>query len=329
MFNKGQISLSTEYILSLVRDVDLLNYYFNISCLPCLIHSPIREDKNPSFSIFIDYNNRVVFHDFATKDGGDIFTLLSLYWKCSRQETFKRVYWDLSNIQITNFININKTSTNTNIKKSKYELNVKIRKLKKYDIEFWESFGINEKWLNFGLIYPISHIFLHNDQVDYLFSADKYAYVYIEYKDNIPTFKIYQPYSNKTKWLNNHDKSVWDLWNKLPVEGDNLIITSSRKDALCIWANCNIPSTSLQAESYLPKQQVVKQLKERFKNIYVLYDNDFNKPINYGKEYGKQFSSKFELNQIIIPDIYQVKDPSDLFKQYGKEIFKQVIFSLL
>ena len=151
------------------------------------------------------------------------------------------------------------------LKKSKYELNVKIRKLKKYDIEFWESFGINEKWLNFGLIYPISHIFLHNDQVDYLFSADKYAYVYIEYKDNIPTFKIYQPYSNKTKWLNNHDKSVWDLWNKLPVEGDNLIITSSRKDALCIWANCNIPSTSLQAESYLPKQQVVKQLKERFK----------------------------------------------------------------
>ena len=119
--------------------------------------------------------------------------------------------------------------------------------------------------------------------------------------------------------MNKHDGSVWDLWTKLPDKGDNLIITSSRKDALCIWANTGIPSLSLQAESYLPKQHVVQQLKDRFKNVYVLYDNDFDSSENHGRELGNLMAKEFDLIQIEIPDEYKSKDTSDLYKKLWKK----------
>ena len=36
--------------------------------------------------------------------------------------------------------------------------------------------------------------------------CEKYAYAYIEFKDGLPTYKIYQPFSENYKWLNNHDR---------------------------------------------------------------------------------------------------------------------------
>lgn len=331
MFAKGEISLSTDYILNLVSDVDLINYYFNITSIPCLTHSPLREDNNPSFSIFQGISNKVFFKDFGTNQTGDIFTLLSLYWNCSRADALQKIYLDLLTLKSTTLNTIYNEPNNSHKvnNKPKYDLDIKVRDIRKYDINYWEEFGITKEWLIFGNIIPISYIFLTSKNTQHIIPADKQAYAYIEYKDNTPTFKIYQPFNSKTKWLSNHDKSIWDLWHQLPQTGDKLIITSSRKDALCIWANCGIPATSLQAESYLPKQHVVNQLKERFKTIYILYDNDFTKETNYGQLYSTTLASKFNLNNITIPTHLAVKDSSDLYKKYGKTTLIQTITSLL
>ena len=84
----------------------------------------------------------------------------------------------------------------------------------------------------------------------------------------------------------------------------------------------------LQAESYIPKKHVVQQLKDRFKKIFVLYDNDFNKEENYGRELGKEIAQEFDLIQIEIPDKYKSKDPSDLFKNCNKKTLIEVIDNL-
>ena len=143
------------------------------------------------------------------------------------------------------------------------------------------------------------------------------------------SLKIYQPYSTNFKWMSKHDASVWDLWTKIPEKGDKLIITSSRKDALCLWANTGIPSLSLQGEGYIPKEKVINQLKDRYKKIYVFYDNDFKNEVNNGRNYGKAIADKFDLQQIEIPTEYKSKDPSDLYKNWGKEVFLNVINSLI
>ena len=158
-------------------------------------------------------------------------------------------------------------------------------------------------------------MFFTKDGITKIIPADKYAYAYIERKDGIVSIKIYQPFSDTMKWISKHDSSVWDLWTKLPESGERLIITSSRKDALCLWAN------------------VVNQLKQRFKNIYVLYDNDFKAvekgEENHGRVFGKHLSDMFGLIQIEIPEFYRSKDPSDLFRDWGKEVFRTVMQSLI
>ena len=224
-------------------------------------------------------------------------------------------------------------TSNTKIKITKYKryvhadtkVEVTIREWRDYDYKYWESFGISSKWLKFGRIYPISHIFINENR----FPAEKYAYVYIENKDNHVTMKIYQPFSERMKWLSKHDSSVWDLWDRLPEKGDKLIITSSRKDSLCIWENTGIPTVSLQGEGYIPKQHVMQQLKDRFNTIYVLYDNDFNSDINNGRIFGKTLADKFDLIQIEIPEEYQSKDTSDLCLNWGRNTVKQVINQLI
>ena len=100
-----------------------------------------------------------------------------------------------------------------------------------------------------------------------------------------------------------------------------------------MWANTGIPSLSLQGEGYIPKEHVVSQLKERYKKIYILYDNDFKAEEkgeeNHGRVFGKKLADMFQLIQIEIPELYRSKDPSDLYKDWGKEVFITVMQSLI
>ena len=61
------------------------------------------------------------------------------------------------------------------------------------------------------------------------------------------------------------------MWTKIPEKGENLVITSSRKDALTIIENCQIPTLSLQGEGYIPKEKVINILKERYKKYFLYY----------------------------------------------------------
>jgi hypothetical protein len=293
-----------------------------ISALPILINSPFRQDNNPSVSIFINNNNNVIFKDFGTHKSYNIWSFFEEYWNCTYEEVLLKITEDLNNMKIgTSKIKITKHKQyvhNSSI------IEVTIREWRDYDLQYWNNYGINLEWLKFGRIFPISHIFINNNR----FPAEKYAYVYVEKKDGNITLKIYQPFSERMKWLSKHDNSVWDLWDRLPSKGNKLIITSSRKDALCIWANTGIPSTCLQGEGYIPKEHIIQQLKDRFEVIYVLYDNDFHSDINNGRIFGKNLADKFNLIQIEIPTEWKCKDISDLCFNWGKDIVKQVITEL-
>lgn len=335
-FANGYKSLSFEDIMKEISEEALLEYYFDVTKIPCVIKSPLREDNHPSFGLYY-YNDKVGYFDFASGERGALSNLLIKFLNCRDiKDLCDKLSLELDNIKkIDRYIvkknikkhNINSTTTKKNNSITGVELNVKTREWKDYDLDFWQQNGISKEWLKFGNIYPISHIKINNNT----YTADKYAYCYVEFKDNKPTIKIYQPFSIKLKWLNNHGVSVWDLWEQaMNSNSDSLIITSSRKDALCLWENINIPSVSLQAEGYLPKPQVIGLLYQRFNHIYCLYDNDFDKEENHGREYGKKMCELYPfIKQIEIPTFYKSKDPSDLYKNFGEIIFKQVITDLI
>lgn len=341
---KGRKMVLLRDVLKVVSEFEILSHYFHIDKIPTLINSPLRDDKSPSMGLYTNDGSKIYFHDFKTRESGGTIDLLSLLWGTSFEDTLKRIDDELVNIKKIKATTFEQKQHQTSsssvsdlirakqmIMSSSIDLKVRVRDWKDYDEEYWETSGISKKWAIFGNIYPISHIFIRKGKKDdwIIIPADKYAYAYLERKDKKETLKIYQPFSDKFKWRNKHDASVWDLWELIPPEGEDLIITSSRKDALTIWENSGIPALSLQSETYMPKKHVVNQLKKRYKNIYVLYDNDFNKEINTGKINGMNLAKTFGLTYIEIPKESGEKDPSDIVKRYGREALRKLIHRLI
>lgn len=330
---KGKPSVALEDILKVVSEFDILAHYLNINRVPCAINSPFRRDLRPSVGLYSRDGSRIYFKDFKTSERGGTFDLLGKLWSTDFDGVLQRLHKELPQMVIANGI-VHKYQ-NTGDKKVTFskdiDLRCRRREWRDYDLEFWGQFGISKEWLEFGNIYPISHIFILDlvDDTSKIIPADKYAYVFVEFKDSTESVKIYQPFNEIYKWRNKHDASVWDLWDQLPESGEELIITSSRKDALTLWENTGIPSVSLQSESYFPKEHVVQQLKDRFKRIYVLYDNDWKKEINTGKEKGQLLANTFNLVYLEIPKEADEKDPSDIVKRYGVETLRKVIKILI
>ena len=320
--------LPLDEVRTHISDFEILRYYLGVTSVPTVINNPTRKDERPSLGIYTSNGQTVAVRDIATGYSNSLVGFLAELWHTNLEATLAKIITEIPLISKGNNseLTISKSGRHSG---SKAKIQVKIREWKKYDLEYWDSYGISLPWLKFGKVFPISHIFIEKEPNKYVIPAEKYAYVYIEQKDNITSIKIYQPFSKDNKWYNNHSSSVWDLWSQLPMNGDNLIITSSRKDALCIWENTGIPSCSLQAESYWPKPHVVDELKNRFHKIFILYDNDFNKEVNHGRLYGSAMAKQFGLTQIEIPIELKSKDSSDLCKMHGREILHQTILKLI
>ena len=324
MVARGSDSTSIEKVNDLYSDFDIAHKYLGITCVPEVINSPLRQDNNPSLGLFINNKtNSLWFKDFGSGEKGSLYDLLAKMWNVSKDKVYDRILEDMPAPAP-----MRKHGVKV-YRKSAGKVEVRVREWRDYDIAYWDSYGISLPWLKFGEIYPISHIILTKNGHSYPISAEKYAYVYVERKDGIISFKIYQPYSKEYKWMSKHDSSVWDLWTKIPEKGDKLIITSSRKDALAIWSNTGIPALSLQGEGYIPKEHVVQQLKDRYNKVYVLYDNDFQSEENHGRMYGKMIAERFNVTQIEIPEKWRSKDPSDLVKNHGREVLREVINELV
>ncbi len=324
MVARGSDSTSIEKVNDLYSDFDIAHKYLGITCVPEVINSPLRQDNNPSLGLFINNRtNSLWFKDFGSGEKGSLYDLLARMWNVSKDKVYDRILEDMPAPAL-----IRKRGAKV-YRKSAGKVEVRVREWRDYDIAYWDSYGVSLPWLKFGEIYPISHIIITKNGHSYPIPVEKYAYVYVERKDGIVSFKIYQPYSKEYKWMSKHDSSVWDLWTKIPEKGDKLIITSSRKDALAIWSNTGIPALSLQGEGYIPKEHVVQQLKDRYNKVYVLYDNDFQSEENHGRMYGKMIAEKFNVTQIEIPEKWESKDPSDLVKNHGREVLREVIYKLV
>lgn len=328
MISSGESSVSLEDIYRVTTEAEITHYYLGISSIPCKISSPLRLDRSPSFGLFSPNGSRITWIDFSSGERGGIFDLLGKMWNTNFKETLARIYKDFSKFKGTTKIEpTGHTPMTPHISTGNNDviMECKVREWRKHDIEYWESYGISLEWLKYANVHPISHKIIIKKGQRYVFGADKYAYAYAEFKDGKTTLKIYQPYNKQGfKWSNKHDRSVISLWTKIPPTGDRVCICSSLKDALCLWSNTGIPALAIQGEGYTISDTAVSELKRRFKNVYILLDND-----EAGLKDAKILASKTRFTNIVLPNINGAKDVSDLYLSLqDKEKFRKIIIGL-
>ena len=319
-FGTGEHSITLEDVLARTTEFDILYHYFNVSDLPTIIHSPLRQDNRPSFGLYTLDGKRVHYTDLATKDRGGLFDLLMKYWGESYKDMLNHLWKDLPNFSNANVqfnsMKSERTYQYQSLKSRNIDLQCKVREWRDYDIEYWASYGISLEWLKYADIYPISHKIVIRDGQRYVFGADKYAYAYVERKEGKVTLKIYQPYNKGGyKWSNRHDRSVISLWTKVPEYGDKICICSSMKDALCLWANTGIPALAIQGESYGMSNTAISELKRRYKEVFIALDGD-----KAGVEDSIKLQKETAFKIIDCPLIDKAKDWSDIYYFYGKEV---------
>ncbi len=309
-----------------LTDREITKRYLGIDRFPCSIVSPLREDDiRPSFSMQ-ERGGSVLWKDFGTGAGGNIVKLMSLLWHVTYSEALLKMKLDVDGriprVQLERRYDGTLKVTGNSI------LKVKIRDWLDRDSEYWESYGIPVRFAAWCNVYPVSHAIFTTEtdgrRRTTTVPMDRLAYAYFEWKDGKESIKLYQPYSATMKWVSKHSQSVWDLWKQAFVFAERksdaeVIITSSRKDAMCLWYNLGVPAMSLQGEGYLPKPQVMRQVLDRFKTVYLWYDNDFkHKDDNPGQDNAAKLVALYpSLRNICIPSELGCKDPSDLVKTMG------------
>lgn len=309
---------SVSDVMKRVSHADLLSHYLGIDSLPVLINSPLRNDSHPSFFIYSPDGIKVLYRDYATGDKGDIYNLLQNKMSVSFSELLHKI--SSEKVFSKSSLTINSPSGAKKFTKSSRDLKVRIREWKDYDIAYWKSYGISLQWLKYAEVYPVSHKIVYKDGQKYVFPAAKHCYVFVERKEERVSLKVYSPFATRYKWDNSNDSSVVGLWTKVPKSGDKIVICSSLKDALCLWANIGIPAIYVQSETTGLSATAQEVLKQRYKNIYICFDND-----TPGLMDGEELSQRTGFKNVVLPHFEGGKDISDMFKAKGKEEFIRIV----
>ena len=323
--------ITKEGLLRKITDIDIYRHYIGKNVeLGVKLKSFLRDEDDPSFGFFIGDSGEICFNDFLL-GGGDCVKFVQLKFGLNFHEALSKIAIDLKLDHLFIVKKTFKTESSYNpdtfedrdkilSKANNFKLGKKSREWEARDLAYWLKFGIDHETLIKYNVEPISYIFINQKPI----LAEKFAYAFTEFKDNVETYKIYQPYSERYKWINNHNHSIWQGWNQLPGIGKTLIITKSLKDVMAITDVLNIPSVALQSESVKPKDKIIKELKDRFEIIHILYDNDYDKETNWGEKYSEALSKEFNLLFSQIPEEYKSKDFSDLVFNIGEEKAKKL-----
>jgi 5S rRNA maturation endonuclease (ribonuclease M5) len=305
VLNKVQENqIKYEDILAKVTEYDIFAKYIGNFKIGKIYNSPLREDKNPSFAIFVDKKSgTLLYKDLASDDCGNAVKFVKKFKSI-------RTYRDAL-IEISKDLNIDSININLEQKRSYTHKEVLISVIRKpmneQDSTFWSSFYIKEETLKLYNVNAISKYTI-NGLVKASYSKESPMYSYKIFNK----FKIYRPFEPKaTKWRGNLGSLDIQGFEQLPESGETLIITKSLKDVMVLYQlgyNAVAPSS----ESISIPEIVINNLKSRFKRIIIFYDRD-----RAGVQFARKAVQKHSLDFIFINKKYKIKDISDFAKKYG------------
>ena len=296
-----------EKILSKISEKEIMQYYFNQSIIENrpIYKNPTRPDSKGTCWFSWTKNNRYFLFDKSGTDTSvDCFKLAMHTYQCGFREGLFHIIKDL-NLSLSDIETIKYSPKIKKLKKLRKKENekkdiIKFNKFKIFtrsfnseDLSWWKQFGITLKTLKFYNVHAVSKY-----QQQYNFNKFRTVYKYdakdpcYAFKVN-NNFKLYRPLTEHyfNKWKSNVKKDdIFGLKN-IPYYGKNLFITSGLKDLMCV-SEMGYESIAPQSETTPISEDLILDLKSRFTNIIVLFDND-RTGIEQMNRYKEKYNIKF------------------------------------
>jgi 5S rRNA maturation endonuclease (ribonuclease M5) len=311
--------LSLESLLEYTTEYDIYSHYIGDNFdIGKIMPSPLRQDKHPSFGIFkSDKYGNLMFKDQATGVVGDCITFVSKLFDISRRRALAKISSDIQNKRLS--YSVEGVDIQKEYKTISTIISVKKKPFCKTDDEYWGQFSLERDDLRHFNVFPITEYWLNGIVQPWGYKQANPGYAYEIYNK----YKLYFPLSDKrNKWISNCSNFDIQGYEQLDGFGDLLIITKALKDVMVLH-KLEYQAIAPQGENHSIPEKIMKDLKSRFTNIIVFYDND-----KAGVAGAQKIANKFELKTISIPQEYP-KDISDYTKEYGLDNSKELLNNLL
>ena len=312
-----QPKITKELILSRFSEEQLMEYYLHLPVKKGLFRSPLRRDKQPTCSFYRNKSGTLIFKDFATGQHLNIFDVVQSIFRCDYFESLRIIANDFGIVR-DNALHKNPGKINLNPIKIKdkeiSKIQIEVQEFTDSELKWWGKYGISKDILNRFNVYSCKYIFL-NDQ---LFAESQqhcpiFGYYGKKYQ-GLELWRCYFPKRTSFRFITNWPSKKIQGYDQLPKKGKLLVITKSMKDSMCLYS-CGITACAPNSENLFIPDKVLEDLKNRFENIVVLYDND--KPGLYNM--AKIRKEHPELTYVFIPKRYGSKDISDFYKDHGRK----------
>ena len=312
-----QPKITKKLILSRFSEEQLMEYYLHIPVKKGLFRSPLRRDKQPTCSFYRNKSGTLIFKDFATGQHLNVFDVVQSIFRCDYFESLRIIANDFGIVQ-DNTLHKNPGKINLNPIKIKdkeiSKIQIEVQEFTDSELKWWGKYGISKDILKHFDVYSCKHVFL-NDQ---LFAKSQqhcpiFGYYGKKYQ-GLELWRCYFPKRTSFRFITNWPSKKIQGYDQLPKKGKLLVITKSMKDSMCLYS-CGITACAPNSENLFIPDKVLEDLKNRFENIVVLYDND--RPGLYNM--AKIRKEHPELTYVFIPKKYGSKDISDFYKDHGRK----------
>lgn len=312
-----QPKITKELILSRFSEEQLMEYYLHLPVKKGLFRSPLRRDKQPTCSFYRNKSGTLIFKDFATGQHLNVFDVVQSIFKCNYFESLRIIANDFGIVR-DSALHKNPGKINLNPIKIKdkeiSKIQIEMQEFTDSELKWWGKYGISKDILKRFDVYSCKHVFL-NDQ---LFAESQqhcpiFGYYGKKYQ-GLELWRCYFPKRTSFRFITNWPSKKIQGYDQLPKKGKLLVITKSMKDSMCLYS-CGITACAPNSENLFIPDKVLEDLKNRFKNIVVLYDND--RPGLYNM--AKIRKEHPELTYVFIPKKYGSKDISDFYKDHGRK----------
>lgn len=313
--------ITKDFILSKVNQESIMKYYTgNDVTSKKLVTSCLRNDNHVTVGYYKSKSGILYMHDFATNEHIDCWNLVMKKFNVNYYSALKIIAQDFNLIESSNIVKSKPLMVESLKETESSKIQVQIKEFSEEELNWWNQFGITQKYLKKYHVYSIQNVFL-NGELKFVSSSTCpiYGYYFGKDKNHEEKWKIYFPMRKEFRFLNNVNKKTLQGYKQLPKNGDLLVVTKSMKDVIAL-NRFGIAAVAPNSETLFVNEKQLEEFKSRFKYILVMYDND--RPGLHNMWLIRKKNP--DLNYYFLP-FYLSKDFTDSIKLVGVDNMKDYV----